>query len=97
MAGKFTKPLYLDKDSVFINANIPVTEADITRLNKFGFKEVLTLGDLVQETSSSDLVLDTDSFPTNEHDFKLLQLKNTYLQIEKNIQGFEAVLKTVLL
>lgn len=93
VGNKFTKPLYLDKDSIFINANVPVSEADISRLNKFGFKEVLTLGELVQETSSSDLVLDTDSFPTNEHDFKLLQLKNTYLQIEKNIPAFEAVFK----
>ena len=70
VGSKYTKPLYLDKDSIFINANTSVSEADITRLNKFGFKEVLTHGELVQEVSPSEMVLDTNSFPTNDHDFK---------------------------
>lgn len=93
VGNKFTKPLYLDKDSIFINANTAVTEADITRLNKFGFKEVLTNGDLILEDSKDDIVLDTDTFPTNDHDFKILQLKNIYLQIEKTIPTFETVFK----
>lgn len=93
VGSKYTKPLYLDKDSIFINANTSVSEADITRLNKFGFKEVLTHGELVQEVSPSEMVLDTNSFPTNDHDFKMLQLKNTYLHIEKNVPAFETVFK----
>lgn len=90
---KYTKPLYLDKDSIFINANTPIVEADIVRLNKFGFKEVLTLGELVEESSASDMVLDQNAFPTTDQDFKIIQLKNTYLQIQKNIPGFEAIFK----
>ncbi len=42
----FNKPVYLDKDIVFVNANIPITENDIERLKKFGITEVTTLGDL---------------------------------------------------
>ena len=93
VGSKYTKPLYLDKDSIFINANTAVSEADITRLNKFGFKEVLTQGELVQEVSASEMVLDTNTFPTNDHDFKMLQLKNIYLHIEKNVPAFETVFK----
>ncbi|HMV45348.1 MAG TPA: HD domain-containing phosphohydrolase [Leptospiraceae bacterium] len=92
VGSKFTKPLYLDKDSIFINANTAVSEADIKRLNKFGFKEVLTSGELIKE-DSPEIVLDTNTFPTTEHDFKLLQLKNIHLQIEKSIPSFEAVFK----
>ena len=93
VGSKYTKPLYLDKESIFINANTAVTEADIIRLNKFGFKEVLTSGDLVEEVASSNLILDTNAFPTSDHDFKILQLKNTYLQIQKHIPNFETVFK----
>ena len=94
VGSKYTKPLYLDKDSIFINANTAVSEADITRLNKFGFKEVLTQGELVQEVSASEMVLDTNTFPTNDHDFKMLQLKNIYLHIEKNETPVSKRLKT---
>lgn len=92
VGSKYTKPLYLDKESIFINANSIITEADITRLNKFGFKEVLTLGELIEE-SSNELVLDTEIFPTTDRDFKLIQLKNVYIQIQKNIPGFEVIFK----
>ena len=61
VGSKYTKPLYLDKESIFINANTAVTEADIIRLNKFGFKEVLTSGDLVEEVASSNLIF--EKFP----------------------------------
>ena len=93
VGSKYTKPLYLDKDSIFINANTPILEADIIRLNKFGFKEVLTLGELVDETSSNELILDQNAFPTTDHDFKILQLKNTYISIQKNIPSFEVIFK----
>lgn len=93
---KYSKPLYLDKDSVFINANTPISESDITRLNKFGFKEVLTLGELVEEivAAKNNMVLDANiAFSNSEAEFKVIQLKNTFIQIQKIIPVFEEVYK----
>ncbi|MCB1158456.1 MAG: HD-GYP domain-containing protein [Leptospiraceae bacterium] len=48
---KFSKPVYLDQDNVFINEFTPLTEADISRLKKFGFTEILTNGEILDDFS----------------------------------------------
>lgn len=97
VGNRFTKPLYLDKDNIFINANTPVTEADISRLIKFGFKEVLTTGELVTDPPpGSDLVLDHIHPSLSPLDAPANQLKNTHLQIMKYYSQLETVYKDVL-
>ncbi|MEM7179982.1 MAG: HD domain-containing phosphohydrolase [Spirochaetota bacterium] len=51
VGSKFSKPVFLDADNMFLNADTPVTDADIRRLKKFGFKEVMTHGEVVTKSS----------------------------------------------
>ena len=44
----YTKPIYLDEDTVFINANTAITDNDLNKLKKFGVSEVLTNGEISQ-------------------------------------------------
>jgi HD-GYP domain-containing protein (c-di-GMP phosphodiesterase class II) len=44
---KFSRPVYLDADTVFISSNSPVTESDLERLAKYGITEVFTEGNLL--------------------------------------------------
>jgi HD-GYP domain-containing protein (c-di-GMP phosphodiesterase class II) len=89
---EFSKPLYLDKDSVFINAHTKITQGDIDRLTKFGFKEVLTIGELIE--NKFDIQLDTNFGMSNsEAEFKTIQLKTSYIQIQKAVPTFEEIFK----
>ncbi len=89
---EFSKPLYLDKDSVFINAHTKILQTDIDRLNKFGFKEVLTLGELID--NKFNIQLDTNlGYANSEAEFKTIQLKTSYIQIQKYVPLFEEIFK----
>lgn len=58
---RFSKPVYLDKENLFITSNTPVTDSDLDRLNRFGIQEVMTAGELLQFDVQSDLnVLETN-------------------------------------
>lgn len=66
---RFSKPVYLDKENLFITSNTPVTDSDLDRLNKFGIEEVMTAGEVLQldvqtdpnilETSIDDMIVNT--------------------------------------
>ncbi|PKA03222.1 HD-GYP domain-containing protein, partial [Leptospira ellisii] len=66
---RFTKPVYLDKENLFITSNTPVTDSDLDRLNKFGIREVMTAGEILQlgadfdsevlETNIDDIIVNT--------------------------------------
>ncbi|APH41442.1 PF11871 domain protein [Leptospira interrogans serovar Copenhageni/Icterohaemorrhagiae] len=66
---RFSKPVYLDKENLFITSNTPVTDSDLDRLNRFGIQEVMTAGELLQlesqydpnvlETSLDDMIVNT--------------------------------------
>lgn len=45
--SKFTKSLYLDKDTVFVGADQPITQQDLDRLVQFGITFILTDGEKV--------------------------------------------------
>ena len=46
---RFSKPVYLDPDTVFISSNSPITESDLERLAKFGIKIVYSDGNKIEE------------------------------------------------
>ncbi|WP_426502940.1 HD-GYP domain-containing protein [Leptospira interrogans] len=66
---RFSEPVYLDKENLFITSNTPVTDSDLDRLNRFGIQEVMTAGELLQlesqydpnvlETSLDDMIVNT--------------------------------------
>lgn len=49
------KPVYIDEDTLFIPAGVPIREKDLTRLDKWGVDEVLSEGQFV-ETQNEDLM-----------------------------------------
>jgi len=51
---RFTAPVYMDGESLFVPANVPVRERDIRRLQKWGISKVLTTGHIVTEQSESE-------------------------------------------
>jgi len=87
---KFTKPLYLDRDNVFLNANVPISEGDIARLNKFGFQEVMTAGEIIEPGSSSSTT-GLDDSPLSDPDKQ--HLKNIHFNILKHKENFVRVYK----
>ncbi len=46
---KFSKSVYLDKDTIFVSATQPITKQDLDRLKQFGISFVLTEGDVVTD------------------------------------------------
>lgn len=46
--GFFTKPLFLDKGFVLLSPETPISQEMVNRLAKWGFREVFTEGDLVE-------------------------------------------------
>lgn len=77
---RFTKPVYLDKENLFITSNTPITDSDLERLKRFGITEVLTHGDILVidvdperlETQLEDFIISTIV------DEDLLPLKGIY-------------------
>lgn len=46
---KFSKSVYLDKDTVFVSATQPITKQDLQRLQQFGITFVLTEGEVLTD------------------------------------------------
>ncbi|MBE7411323.1 MAG: HD-GYP domain-containing protein [Leptospiraceae bacterium] len=88
----FTKPVYLDKDIVFVNANVPISENDLERLKKFGITEVSTAGEVGESkapiVSSPELaILNKGTEKTEE----INTLKILYEQIVKSKTHFHTL------
>ncbi|MDZ4726721.1 MAG: HD domain-containing phosphohydrolase [Leptospira sp.] len=65
--SKFTKSVYLDKDTVLVSARQPITQQDLDRLKQFGISFVLTEGEPVLgiEEDKSSGGANTGYFDTN--------------------------------
>jgi HD-GYP domain-containing protein (c-di-GMP phosphodiesterase class II) len=50
---RFTKPVYIDENTVLLQAELPLKQREIERLNKWSVEEVLTDGKLVVEDGTS--------------------------------------------
>ncbi|TGN18534.1 HD domain-containing phosphohydrolase [Leptospira idonii] len=50
---KFTRSVYLDKDTVFVGSDQPITQQDLDRLKQFGISFVLTEGEKVLSSEDS--------------------------------------------
>ncbi|HMZ57550.1 MAG TPA: HD domain-containing phosphohydrolase, partial [Leptospiraceae bacterium] len=86
---RFSKPLLLDRDNIFINALVPISENDIARLSKFGFAEVMTLGEIVTEEPKETQVF---AGGTNE-DPATAALRNSFHILQKNKDEFVRLYK----
>ena len=82
----FSKTVYLDKDTVFVNANMQITEAEILKLRKFGIKEVQTKGEPVEvdrnSAGSLDDILSTEDLHEEELFLKEIFDKTNKLKTE---------------
>lgn len=92
IGARFSKPVFLDADNMFLNADTPLTEADLKRLKKFGFKEVMTHGEILataSSTSDDDFQLDnldvSDSF--EDINFVLKQKYDSKLHKQPDFTG----------
>ncbi len=50
---RFTKPIYIDENMVLLQAEVPLKQKEIQRLNKWSVEEVLTDGKLIVEDGTS--------------------------------------------
>ncbi|EQA37552.1 PF11871 domain protein [Leptospira inadai serovar Lyme str. 10] len=93
---RFSKPVYLDKENLFITSNTPITDSDLERLKRFGITEVLTHGDPLQlitdpdflETQIEDIIVSTIV------DEDLLPLKGIYDNLNRIKIQFSSLYKS---
>jgi HD-GYP domain-containing protein (c-di-GMP phosphodiesterase class II) len=85
---KFTRPLLLDQENIFLREYTPLTEADLVRLKKFGFKEVLTLGDVIDHGTSqtSPTTLTTTENTTDSLELENVNLNETFSDATESIR-----------
>jgi HD-GYP domain-containing protein (c-di-GMP phosphodiesterase class II) len=88
VGGVYSKPIYLDKDTIFINANTAVSQSDIDKLKKFGMKEVFCAGEMIQKEAPK--ILDSKPQRRTEH---YNELQRIYNQIVKSSTEFKRVYK----
>jgi HD-GYP domain-containing protein (c-di-GMP phosphodiesterase class II) len=93
VGNRYTKPIYLDNENVFINANTPITENDLQKLKKNSIKEVFSDGEKISDKSSSPKKF-SDSLPADPN--KAI-LKLLHMNTEKSRTEFENVYKTAFL
>jgi HD-GYP domain-containing protein (c-di-GMP phosphodiesterase class II) len=82
---RYTKPLLLDRENIFLNEKIFITESDISRLTKFGFTEVITYGELVDEAAIKS--------SESTDDIHKLKLQSTHQIIMKHKEEFYKIYK----
>ncbi|MDX1959204.1 MAG: HD domain-containing phosphohydrolase [Leptospiraceae bacterium] len=81
---RFSKPLMLDRDNIFLNEKVPLSESDINRLAKFGFKEVMTLGEPIEEKQT------VVGFEVKE-DQNTLKIQQTFQHTIKHREEFSKI------
>lgn len=87
---RFTKPLYLDKSTVFLPSQTPVTEGDLERLKKFNIIELYCDGEKVQPESAV-VVSSEDRLPFLDSSEEGLRIKLIYDKITHNRHEFESL------
>ncbi|EQA43308.1 PF11871 domain protein [Leptospira broomii serovar Hurstbridge str. 5399] len=93
---RFSKPVYLDKENLFITSNTPITDSDLERLKRFGITEVLTHGDPLQLIADPDF-LETqieDIIVSTVVDEDLLPLKGIYDNLNRIKIQFSSLYKS---
>lgn len=90
---RFSKPVYLDKDTVFISSNTPISEADLERLSKFGISEVYSDGTKLESLShqSSANKFKEDKLPFLDQSDDGLRLKLIYDKVTHNRYEFDSI------
>lgn len=86
---RYTKPIYLDEKTIFINANTPITENDIEKLKNNSLTEVLSDGEMISDKSFSPKKF-SDTLPADPN--KAI-LKLLHMNTEKSRKEFENVYK----
>jgi HD-GYP domain-containing protein (c-di-GMP phosphodiesterase class II) len=69
----FSKPLYTGENNTLIPALVPIKEADYNRLIRWGVKELLTEGELVEE-----VIPEKDEFDFKTEDIEIPEYINKY-------------------
>jgi HD-GYP domain-containing protein (c-di-GMP phosphodiesterase class II) len=94
---RFSKPVYLDPDTVFISSNSPITESDLERLAKFGIKIVYSDGNKIEEQPIETTAKYTDDkLPFLDHSEDGMRLKVIYDKIIQNRYEFESIYSNAL-
>jgi HD-GYP domain-containing protein (c-di-GMP phosphodiesterase class II) len=94
---RFSKPVYLDPDTVFISSNSPITESDLERLTKFGIKIVYSDGNKIEEPPIEALAKHTDDkLPFLDQSEDGMRLKVIYDKIIQNRYEFESIYSNAL-
>lgn len=91
---RFSKPLYLDADTVFLSSNTPLSESDLERLQKFKIAEILTEGAKIDKEDFSVMGLTKitdDKLPFLDHSDDGLRLKLIYDKIVHNRSEFDSI------
>jgi HD-GYP domain-containing protein (c-di-GMP phosphodiesterase class II) len=87
---RYSKPVYIDGDSLFVPEGIPIKQKDLDRLKKWGMTEVLTDGELEgDESAKGENKNGVLGFTGGE----LESVKNQYRKIEKRYSEVFAAVK----
>ncbi|NCN09179.1 MAG: HD-GYP domain-containing protein [Leptospira sp.] len=94
---RFSKPVYLDPDTVFISSNSPISVADLERLTKFGIKEVYSDGNKIEEAIAENAnKFSDDKLPFLDQNEDALRLKVFYDKIIHNRFEFDTIYSSAL-
>ena len=77
----FTKPVFIDRNNVFVSENYKIREADIMRLRRWGIREVFTYGDVIEEDRKEESSVSSS-------DVKTEYIVEKHIEDVKNIPDF---------
>ncbi|WCL47928.1 HD-GYP domain-containing protein [Leptospira sp. GIMC2001] len=95
---RFSKPVYLDADTVFISSNSPISDADLERLSKFGITEVFSDGSKIDRSDAPAFSPKSqeDKLPFLDQSEDGLRLKVIYDKITHNRYEFDSLYSSTL-
>ncbi|MCC5813327.1 MAG: HD domain-containing protein [Leptospira sp.] len=90
---RFSKPVYLDKDTVLVSSQSPITENDLERLRKFGISEVFCDGEKINSVKddANPLRLGEEKLPFLDQSEDGMRLKVIYDKITHNRYEFDSI------
>ena len=90
---KFSKPIYWDRDTIFLAERVPLTKADIDKLKKFGVNEILTNGSIVDENPVPQDSKKQSAYATERNDDESLRLRTLVESISHERTNFLSIHK----
>jgi HD-GYP domain-containing protein (c-di-GMP phosphodiesterase class II) len=90
---RFSRPVYLDKDTVFISSNTPISEADLERLSKYRISEVYSDGTKLEDSSNQSPASKSqeDKLPFLDQSDDGLRLKLIFDKLTHNRYEFDTI------